>query len=362
MKSDDPSFEETKSRRRLPPLDANAKEWDQLFSAGRDFHEDDSSYVETLKKEFNVLSSDLEIFLRDCEGPVPLSGLEEVRELCETPLSRTDDTQDGEARSDPGKAWLDDREASTGHVREYPNRLNADQLFMCLAKKRYGLENLPNADRRLVYVADLDPDYILAIARTAPWYQVGTLRDAIWKHVALQTSIRVKILPFRFPIFRLQFQLPYLALRPIYLPACPMDSHRDLIDVSFLDIRLPERQKNRKFGIREAEISLVICGSGNKSWTAYAFVDTRLEDSGSLQDEDGAEDDDSDDDDAIDEGPPVNLDPFGDAGVDEIIDANYPTWDARAYFLRVVNIRMRQVLEEWRFLVRQTEKSVKRYV
>ena len=43
------------------------------------------------------------------------------------------------------------------------------------------------------YIANLDPAYILALAETASFHQLSVLRDAIWKHLALQTSIMVKI-------------------------------------------------------------------------------------------------------------------------------------------------------------------------
>jgi len=43
------------------------------------------------------------------------------------------------------------------------------------------------------YIADLTPDFILALAFTAPVLQTLPLRDALCKHVAFQSSIRVNI-------------------------------------------------------------------------------------------------------------------------------------------------------------------------
>jgi hypothetical protein len=43
------------------------------------------------------------------------------------------------------------------------------------------------------YIADLTPDFILAFAATVPVLQALPLRDAICKHVAFQSSIRVNI-------------------------------------------------------------------------------------------------------------------------------------------------------------------------
>jgi hypothetical protein len=43
------------------------------------------------------------------------------------------------------------------------------------------------------YIADLSPDFILALAVTVPVLQTPPLRDAIYKHVAFQSSIRINI-------------------------------------------------------------------------------------------------------------------------------------------------------------------------
>jgi len=45
----------------------------------------------------------------------------------------------------------------------------------------------------LSYIANLDPAYIYALFQRASFLQVSVLRYAIWKHIAFQTSIRVKI-------------------------------------------------------------------------------------------------------------------------------------------------------------------------
>ena len=53
------------------------------------------------------------------------------------------------------------------------------------------LDNLLNCSNR--YIENLSPSYIFALSETATDHQVPALRDAIWKHVALQPSIGVKI-------------------------------------------------------------------------------------------------------------------------------------------------------------------------
>jgi hypothetical protein len=43
------------------------------------------------------------------------------------------------------------------------------------------------------YVADLTPDFILALAATASYLQAPIIRDAICKHVSFRPSIRVNV-------------------------------------------------------------------------------------------------------------------------------------------------------------------------
>ena len=45
----------------------------------------------------------------------------------------------------------------------------------------------------LSYIANLDAAYVYALFQRASFLQVAVLRYAIWKHIAFQTSIRVKI-------------------------------------------------------------------------------------------------------------------------------------------------------------------------
>jgi hypothetical protein len=48
--------------------------------------------------------------------------------------------------------------------------------------------------RRLIYcsyVSKLTPEFVKSLAKTAWHHQMDALRDAIWKHIALETSLRV---------------------------------------------------------------------------------------------------------------------------------------------------------------------------
>ena len=43
------------------------------------------------------------------------------------------------------------------------------------------------------YIPNLDRDFILALAKSALHYQVGAIRDALYKHIACKASMRVDI-------------------------------------------------------------------------------------------------------------------------------------------------------------------------
>lgn len=92
----------------------------------------------------------------------------------------------------------------------------------------------------------------------------------------------------------------------------------------------------------EAHNSLVIWGTDNHRWAAYAFADTDFDDEALV--------------DKIfpDEG--FQLDPISET------EAKFPIWDPREYFLKVFELRIAQVLEEWEGLVRPVERSIHGYV
>ena len=148
----------------------------------------------------------------------------------------------------------------------------------------------------------------------------------------------------------MEFHVPYFILTT----SPPREDHahigvhskppRHRVDLSFLQIKNATPQDQKIYGILEAHMSFVICGVDDRRWSGYAFVDTE-----------------SDGDDWVDrdchyEGwheDPITL---GEQ------NANRPIWNPREYFLRIVQFRMVQVLENWKKLVRPVESSINQYV
>ncbi|OCK76085.1 hypothetical protein K432DRAFT_307150 [Lepidopterella palustris CBS 459.81] len=340
--------------RRGYPGDYYAKEWDPVFLTDRNFKEDES-YVEK-KRRIDAEGNDISIFLRDSEDSVPSCKVHEVEEFCQD--ARLDHLKFGVGTAGQRRAaWLDDRRFSLlmsgGCVREYQNPLTATGLYRLLKEPRFQNGDLADANRRLIYIPNLDPNFILALAETASFHQVSALRDAIWKHLAFQTSIRVKIPPKGYPIFQMELHIPYFALREYPSPtkdrrqevAAGKRPPRQWTDLSFLNIQTPKFQDKRKYGTCKARFSLIICGSDHRRWVGYAFVDRDF-DSEELEEDDFSY-----------EG--IQEDPIASNGE---LDANLPIWDPREYFLMIFDIQMAKVLKEWENLVRAVERCINEHV
>lgn len=123
---------------------------------------------------------------------------------------------------------------------------------------------------------------------------------------------------------------------------------RQWTDLSFL--HTPKSKGKRQYSLYEAQISLVICGPDEKHWDAYAFVDRYFDGDDLLGEDDFSYDGVQEDPIASDTENNTNL---------PIVDANLPKWDAREYFLDIVEFRMAQVAKEWEYLVRQVERGIK---
>jgi len=148
----------------------------------------------------------------------------------------------------------------------------------------------------------------------------------------------------------MEFHLPFFALRK----TTPRDGSppkaygkrlRESKDLSFLKGQNtgPEGQEN--YRIYQAQISCVVCGLDDWQWVTYAFVDTEHDDNG----------DDSADKATSSEG--INEDPIT-CG----LDANLPIWKPRQYFLKVFEIRAKQIRQEWDQLVRKLVLDISEYV
>lgn len=118
-------------------------------------------------------------------------------------------------------------------------------------------------------VKNLGASYIRAIAETASFHQIETLREAFWNYLALKASLKVKICAIGFKTLSLEINMPYLALRHFSTPSSDRlgKPTRKRIDLSFLNIPTHANDGNGTYGLQEAHVSLSIIGVDHYNWT-----------------------------------------------------------------------------------------------
>jgi hypothetical protein len=353
-------------RRTLPELagsiDSPTIGWDEQFSKHRKIS-DRRSHVEW-KRRYNSYGDDLELFCQDAEDTTGRFELEEWKNFCHgvTPS----DVENGVGAAGKDRiVWLDDRTSGGkldptdgGQERKIANPLTAQELRGALAEPRFDHKEKPNAARRLVYISDLSPGCIHALAGTASSHQTPVLRKAIHKYLSFETSIGFKTSSSGFPIFQLDLHLPLFMLKKETPPEKTsgdrnfiMAPQRRWTDLSFLDFpdsgtsnskgRDQGSKEMEVWGLHEAQISCVVTGSDDFKWLAYGFVDAEID--GIL-----AECDEDD----------LRFDPI----TSRQLEVHTPIWRPRDYWIKVFEIRIGGVRKEWDDLLHFLEKSVNTYV
>lgn len=319
-----------------------------------------------MKKKYNADGDDLDLFFSDSEDNTPRCEIEVWRSFCRGMSLYNVERGTGAAGSDK-LAWLDERTCGgdlklegLGDARCNPNFLTATGLYRALKTRRFNHGTLPDASRRLIYISDLNPASVHALAATASGHQAPVLRKAIYKHWAFKTSIAVKIRPAGFLSFHLDLQLPFFLLRKETPPdeeslGCEKlntKPKRGWTDLSFLETsdtgistseteKQQEKEEEEVWGIREAHISFVVTGTDDWRWAGYGFIDAEI---------DGVLADSSPDD--------LLFDPIA----ARELKANLPIWKPREYWLKVFEVRIGQVRKEWDDLAHKLEHDIDTYV
>jgi hypothetical protein len=151
-----------------------------------------------------------------------------------------------------------------------------------------------------------------------------------------------------FTTFRLEFHLAHPILRETQdEPATTTSQATEATKISMADLTfLNPRSSSRntpKYTVHQAHISVVVCGWSDTQWTGYAFSRTGLEDEEAQE---------------YDEDEPKPDLFAADRDDDYIKDSEFPTWDARTYWLEIVGIRCQLILKEWLYLVHTVEERI----
>ncbi|KAL1793160.1 hypothetical protein ACET3X_008142 [Alternaria dauci] len=244
-------------------------------------------------------------------------------------------------------AWVCDLKIGAGRSRDYGRSFNPDGLREILGKARFNHQTLDDVDQRMIYISKLNPEFVSSLAKTVWTGEVEALRDAVCKHIAMETSIRVHVPIMGFPTYRLEFHVAHLLLRKSSLLVDRAAGYENIdrtgpfLDLTFLELEDSDG-KVAPHSIYQGHMSVVICGWSNFQWTGYAFTK--------------ADNDDLDDEDE---------DEFRGHFLTSLYGFDFATpqgsancWDARRYWLRLVAHRCQYVLREWLYLVRTIQEGV----
>ncbi|KIX09865.1 uncharacterized protein Z518_00946 [Rhinocladiella mackenziei CBS 650.93] len=216
-----------------------------------------------------------------------------------------------------------------------------------------------DAEQRLVYITDLDRWTIVALIRTASYYQAFPLRDALYKHLSFEPSIGMRITSEGLQTYQIAFHLPYYVWRSSPIPnkdhrCIGTEPLRETRNVSFLNDALPGCLPNSPpFDfLYEAQMSCVIAGFDKWSWDGYFFCDAYFDDGDPDKESVGLYYLDNQGDEL------VLVDPFarGELSTDR------PLENPINYFLTVFRVRLCQIQNEWQRVVNNLLRRIRIFI
>jgi hypothetical protein len=252
---------------------------------------------------------------------------------------------------------LDDRKVRGEVSDQYTDTLSVNQLYKYLRENPFQADNSPNAHRRLISVRNLDATTVCTLAETALWHQRDCLKDAFWKHISFETSIKVVQPVVGFDTPYIELHLPYLALRTVSTTYTTSIDDQDKSkteweDVTFLNLETSDARDL----IYQAHISVVICMWDQSRWTGYGFFNPPPigTDEPSDNESDDGEEHESDTED--DWAPRADI--FAPDDVEDLV-SDHAIWDPRTYFSRMAAVWIGSLLNEYTNVVRTLEERVK---
>ncbi|KAK3320489.1 hypothetical protein B0T19DRAFT_241549 [Cercophora scortea] len=201
--------------------------------------------------------------------------------------------------------------------------------------------NCPNevdAERRIVFMPNLDASGIKVLAKTASITQLEALSSLFIRHLQPEPSISVTIPARGFTTFKLAVHLPHYVLREH--PVLRQDRRPNADGSGPLrrsyELRcLTPADPDKRMCLYEVQTSIVVTGIGDSVWAAYGVADTYFE-PGYKESSD-----------SLDHYTPKKKrlvhDPI--AGTNTIW-LNKPIWSPREYLLTVFDIRLKGVERE----------------
>ncbi|KAH0847219.1 hypothetical protein AYO21_02607 [Fonsecaea monophora] len=348
------------------------RSWPKIFRRRRNIQlgvENKSHVTGRAESGEDEIDDMIRIFMREPEESLGcLPRADRIEEFCFE--MSIDSLRKADVKQDETRviAWLDDRnldcplEPSEAHCQP----LTAYELFRQLEQPRFpsagpltppvtgNRTTLLDADRRLIFITNLDRYSIYALVRTASTHQATALRGALYHHLEFEASLELAARMEGFPMFRLAFHLPFFAVRTSETPQTDCRRDRNKIplrrrqDISFLNWQADAPS----IYLYDAQVSCVITGFDWTRWIAWLFIDTYYFDPGDESEEDVSE--------YYEDG----LSPAGmraDPLTYGLLDADKPIWDPEDYFLTVLKTRFAQVKREWKGVVTKLKSSFRHH-
>jgi hypothetical protein len=294
--------------------------------------------------DINLIPKDiLHVCLHDAGDLYAPYELEEILDLCGD--ASLEDVVNGKGRAGFDRhvwldAWNSTGNSGSGDGGKQENPMTSTGLLQALRHPRFEGSVLLTPTRRLIYIRDLDPYSILALAASTARPQALALRTAFHKHITFQPSIGATLTSLGCPIFNLELHLPFFLLRKtsVYGSSPASNTHnRERIQRRFTNLSFPGvgNLASGELGlycISEVQFSCVVIGSDERCWTAYQFVDSKIETSIAGQSENG-----------LDTSQILGRQ-FG---------AHVRVCRPSDYMLHILEIRIAQVRREWEYIVRK---------
>ncbi|KAH7308859.1 hypothetical protein BKA65DRAFT_175148 [Rhexocercosporidium sp. MPI-PUGE-AT-0058] len=278
----------------------------------------------------------------ESDGPVPMLG-KHVALLDERTIFGTLGDKKGHCRtnSEPVTWELLREKLKKQRLRADPDSTNAFT------------DEESDVERRILFIPNLDSFTIQVIVETASRSQAWPLRYLFYNYLKRKTSIGVTIPLTGFPVFTLDFHIPYWVMttkksamtdRRKKSDGSPLRETRKLDFLSRSKGRSQDSTTTAKhYWLHEAQISIVVTGVNHWVWTAYGFVDTYFGSKGTVEDY-------------------KNLTgQHGERGDPLMARGRYgaePIWTPREYFLTVIEFRTQKVLKKWNQIVTVVTETV----
>ncbi|KAK4212321.1 hypothetical protein QBC37DRAFT_388944 [Rhypophila decipiens] len=369
----------------LHPLDCGTCSWDATFSTFREqfYPQSENTTPEEYLVNLGVLETTYQEhgpgkgkrdavtetaakFMASCagagNGPAWFHQTEVVEGFCSHLQSDLPESRDGETRQARNVAlvyeWENKPSQRTRQREKYPPPLTHDTLLAKLCRKRFVDHVSPpdeiNADRRIIFINNLDPVIISILAKTTSRLETPVLQRTIFQHLTARTNFQVHIATRGFKTFSLELNVSYFCLRKDTTTLRDVDSRlgwddsRPLRETIFSPDHPTEDNPatgQSTFRIYETQISVAVTGVDHYRWTAWGIVDdTWFEPGDTLS--------------GYYEGPESGSQP--DPLLAGQLDVDPPERDPRLYFLRIFEIRIGTVVREWEYILHALQEEIRR--